>query len=123
MLGPQGIGWLTMHVFGIAVLFVAMKDAAFSMVFYAVAGSGRLQRADESSRLVRLAARYALPFRMLLSVALHDGRVWACQRNCVPSGYFGYADLDWPVRAGDHEWTARRLKSLKRELLSRREVH
>lgn len=70
LLGWNGVAWLAVHVFGMAVFLWALKDAALSMMFYAAAGSGRLQRADESSWLVRLAARYARPFRMLVWLAL-----------------------------------------------------
>jgi hypothetical protein len=46
------------------------KEAAFTMFFYALAGSGRLELSDDASWIVRLASSYAKPFRKLSILVL-----------------------------------------------------
>jgi len=58
------------HVLGVAALFLALKDAALSMFFCAVASSGKLRGGDAASWIVRVAARYAArPLRTLAMLA------------------------------------------------------
>lgn len=58
MLNFQSAGWLVIHVLGVAAMFLAIRDAALSMYFYAAA-SGKASQ-DSVSGLPGWAARHAL---------------------------------------------------------------
>ena len=68
--GPKGATWLIGHVAGMFVYFLAIKDAAMSMIFYGLVGSGRLKEGGRSPRIVRATAAYGRrPYKRLAVIA------------------------------------------------------
>ena len=71
VIGVLGIAWLVVHVAGILVLFLGLRDALLSMYFNARAISHRERDgAVATTWLLRLASRYARPYRTLLRLAV-----------------------------------------------------
>jgi len=65
-LSPPELAWFVAHVFGIAALFLALKNAALSMFFCVAASSGGVHLSSSNSWLVRVSARHARPLRELV---------------------------------------------------------
>ena len=68
--GLTGMAWLASHAVGVAALFIGLKDAALSILFYGAAGTGRLRLERGHAWWIRLAARHAHPGGSLLRLTL-----------------------------------------------------